>query len=182
VPSSTSARDSSASPSAYRERLFVPLRWWVQATMLLASLWLAFVVAMPAVAAWAATGLLVLLTVAGFLWLGGALVEVRDRTLHAGPAHISLDLLGTAEPLDAEETRRVHGVDADARAFLFTRPYLKRAVRVTVLDPADRTPYWLISTRHPGRLAAALGADPGATLRRSPDESSSRRATDEASD
>ncbi len=52
----------------------------------------------------------------------------------------------------------MHGVDADARAFLVTRPYLKRSVLVPVLDPDDRTPYWLISTRHPDRLAAALGA------------------------
>jgi DUF3093 family protein len=158
VASSTSAQHARASAGSYRERLFVPLRWWVQATMLLASLWLAFIVAMPAVAAWAATGVLVLLTVGGFTWLGSAVVEVREGVLHAGPAHISLDLLGAAEPLDAEETRRVHGVDADARAFLCTRPYLKRAVRVTVVDPADRTPYWLISTRHPRRLAAALDA------------------------
>ena len=162
MPSSTSARDTRASAGSYHERLFVPLRWWVQATMLLASLWLAFIVAMPAVAAWAATGVLVLITVGGFAWLGSARVEVRDGVLYAGPAHISLDLLGTAEPLDAEATRRVHGVDADARAFLCTRPYLKRAVRVAVTDPEDRTPYWLISTRHPHRLAAALGEQPRA--------------------
>jgi hypothetical protein len=143
----------------YRERLFVPLRWWVQATMLLASLWLAFIVAMPAAAAWAATGLLVLITFGGFAWLGNALVEVRDGVLYAGPAHISLQLLGDAQALDAESTRRVHGVEADARAFLCTRPYLKRAVKVDVHDPADRTPYWLISTRHPTRLAAALAAN-----------------------
>jgi hypothetical protein len=145
-----------ASAGSYQERLFVPLRWWVQATMLLASVWLAFVVAMPTPAAWTATAVLVLITFGGFAWLGSARVEVRDGTLYAGPAHISVDLIGPAEPLDAEETRRVHGVDADARAFLFTRPYLKRSVLVPVLDPADRTPYWLVSTRHPGRLAAAL--------------------------
>jgi hypothetical protein len=143
---------------SYRERLTVPLRWWVQATMLLASLWLAFIVSMPALAAWTATAVLVLITFAGFAWLGSARVEVRDGMLYAGPAHISLGLLGPVEPLDAEETRRVHGVDADARAFLLTRPYLKRSVLVPVLDSADRTPYWLISTRHPDRLAAVLGS------------------------
>ena len=136
----------------------MPLRWWVQATMLLATLWLACIVSMPPTAAWTATGLLVLLTFGGFAWLGSARVEVRDGVLYAGPAHISVDLLGQPEPLDAEETRRVHGVDADARAFLFTRPYLKRSVLVPVLDPADRTPYWLISTRHPGSVAAALAS------------------------
>jgi hypothetical protein len=158
VASSTSAPGARASAGSYRERLFVPLRWWVQATMLLASLWLAFIVSMPAVAAWTATAVLVLITFGGFAWLGSARVEVRDGVLYAGPAHISLEHLGPVEPLDAEETRRVHGVDADARAFLLTRPFLKRSVLVPVLDPADRTPYWLISTRHPQRLAAALGA------------------------
>jgi hypothetical protein len=143
---------------AYSERLHVPLRWWVQATMLLASLWLAFVVAMPAWAAWSATGVVLVLTFGSMAWFGSVRVAVRDGTLYAGPAHISLGLLGPAEPLDAEETRRVHGVDADARAFLLTRPYLKRSVKVVVQDPADRTPYWLVSTRHPRELAAALSS------------------------
>jgi len=143
-------------PDAYSERLFVPLRWWVQATMLLASLWLAFVVAMPAWAAWSATLALLLVTFGLFGWIGSARLAVRAGVLYAGPAHIPLDLLGAVEPLDADETRRVHGVDADARAFLLTRPYLKRSVKVTVADPADRTPYWLLSTRHPRDLAAAL--------------------------
>ena len=47
------------------------------------------------------------------------------------------------------------GVDADARAFLLLRPYLKRAVQVEIADPADPTPYWLVRTRHPDELAAA---------------------------
>ena len=33
--------------TAYSERLHVPLRWWVQATMFLATLWLAFIVSIP---------------------------------------------------------------------------------------------------------------------------------------
>jgi hypothetical protein len=144
-------------PAAHDERLHVPLRWWVQATMLLASFWLAFVVAMPFWAATVAAGVLVAITVALFLGLGSARVQVRDGVLHAGRAHIAVDLLGPAEPLDAEATRRTMGVDADARAFLVTRPYLKRAVRVPVLDPDDPTPYWLVSTRRPEELVAALG-------------------------
>src|SRR4051794_37380486 len=131
--------------------------------MLLASLWLAFVVALPAWGAWSSTGLLVLVTVVLFLRFGSARVAVRDGVLHAGAAHIAVGLLGAVEPLDPEQTRRVHGVDADARAFLMTRPYVRRAVRVEVVDPADRTPYWLVSTRHPEELARAItGALTGA--------------------
>jgi hypothetical protein len=143
---------------AYSERLHVPLRWWVQATMLLATLWLAFVVAMPAWAAWSSTTLLLLATFGLFAWVGSARVTVRDGVLHAGRAHIPVALLGPVVALDADETRRVHGVEADARAYLMTRPYLRRSVKVTVADPADRTPYWLVSTRHPRELAAALTA------------------------
>ena len=106
-------------------------------------------------------GALLLATYGFFLWIGSATVSVGNGTLRAGRAHIATALLGPAEPLDAEATRRVHGVDADARAFLVTRPYLKRSVLVPVLDPADPTPYWLVSTRHPARLAAALEASGG---------------------
>jgi hypothetical protein len=140
----------------YSERLTVPLRWWVQATMLLATLWLAFAVALPLWAASLAAGGLLLVTFAFFVWIGSARLVVREGVLHAGAAHIGLEHLGSCEPLGPEDTRRVHGVEADARAFLLTRPYLKRAVKVTVADPADPTPYWLLSTRAPDRLAAAL--------------------------
>ncbi|HET8560912.1 MAG TPA: DUF3093 domain-containing protein [Marmoricola sp.] len=142
----------------YSERLHVPLRWWVQATMFLATFWIAFIVAMPAWLAWTAAGALAAATYALFLWVGSVRVAVADGELRAGSAHIPVRLLGTPQPLDEEETRRVHGVGADARAFLLTRPYVKRSVLVPVEDPADPTPYWLVSTRHPGSLATALTA------------------------
>jgi hypothetical protein len=31
-------------------------------------------------------------------------------------------------------------------------------VRAEVVDPADRTPYWFVATRHPHELAAAIEA------------------------
>jgi hypothetical protein len=142
--------------ASYQERLHVPLRWWVQATMFLATVWLALTVAMPGWLASAASGALLAGVSGLFAWLGSVRVEVRDGTLYAGPATIPLSQVGAAEPLDKEATRRVHGVDADARAYLVTRPYISRSVKVTVDDPADPTPYWLISSRHPHRLAAAL--------------------------
>jgi hypothetical protein len=146
-----------ARPAAtYRERLHVPLRWWVQATMFLATVWLAFVVALPAWLAWAASAGLLALVYGVFAWLGTTEVVVRDGVLQAGRARIPVALLGPAEALDKDEARRVHGVEADVRAFLVTRPYISRAVKVTLDDPADPTPYWLISSRHPRRLAEAL--------------------------
>lgn len=143
-------------PASHHERLSVPLRWWVQGTMLVATFWLAFVVSMPAVAAWSATGVLLLAMVALFRGYGSPRVDVEDGWLQAGRARISGEFVGGAESLDPDATRRVAGRDADARAFLLLRPYLKRAVRVTVRDQRDPTPYWLVSTRDPEHLAAAI--------------------------
>ncbi|HET6166559.1 MAG TPA: DUF3093 domain-containing protein [Marmoricola sp.] len=142
--------------AVYRERLHVPLRWWVQATMFLATFWLALTVAMPGWLAWSASAALLLGVFGIFAWLGSPEVEVRDGMLHAGSARIPLAYVGGAEALDKEATRRVHGIDADARAFMLTRPYIARAVKVVVTDPDDPTPYWLISSRHPRQLTAVL--------------------------
>jgi hypothetical protein len=141
----------------YHERLGVPLRWWVQGTMLVASLWLAVVVAVPGPAAWAITAVAMALLALGLVWFGAARISVSDGILRAGRAHIAARHVGAVTPLDAEETRRTAGRDADARAYLLLRPYLKRAVRVQIKDPQDPTPYWLVSTRHPDELARVLG-------------------------
>ena len=146
-----------AQPGAtYRERLHVPLRWWVQATMFLATVWLAFIVALPGWLAWSSSGALFALVYGLFAWLGSAEVAVRGGVLYAGHAHVPIAHVGSAEALDKDATRRVHGAEADVRAYLVTRPYISRSVKVTLDDPRDPTPYWLISSRHPRQLAAAL--------------------------
>jgi hypothetical protein len=147
---------SSETSVLYDERLSVPLRWWVQATMFLATVWLAFIVALPAALAWGATAVLTGAVVALFVGYGAARVRVEGGVLQAGPARIPVQVLAQPLALDAEATRLLAGRDANAHAFLLLRPYLKRAVRVDVVDPADPVPYWLVSTRRPEELAAAL--------------------------
>lgn len=140
----------------YAERLGVPLRWWVQGVMLLATFWLAFVVAIPGALPWVLTGILGALLTLGLNSYGSARVVVADGEFRAARAHIPLEHLGTPEILDRDATRLAIGPDADARAFLVIRPYLAWSVRVPVTDPADPTPYWLVGTRRPEALAAAL--------------------------
>jgi hypothetical protein len=142
--------------AAYDERLTVPLRWWALATMFVASLLLAFLVATPAWVALAGTGVLVVAVVSLFLGYGAARVAVEEGVLTAGAARIPVRHVGATQALDEEATRRLAGRDADARAYLLIRPYLRRAVRVDISDPADPTPYWLVSTRHPDSLVTAL--------------------------
>jgi hypothetical protein len=142
----------------YDERLGVPFRWWVQGTMLVATLWLAVVVAVPGAVAWVVTAIALALLGAGLWSYGNARVQVDADTFRAGRAHIHGRFLGAATALDADEARWTAGPGADARAYLVLRPYLKRAVKVEITDPADPAPYWLVATRRPEELAAALAA------------------------
>jgi hypothetical protein len=145
-------------PVEYVERLTVPLRWWVQGTMLVASVWLATIVALPPVVSWTITAIALALMTALLVGYGSAAIRVDHGQLTAGRARIGAEHLGEAVPLDVDAARRLAGPEADARAFLLLRPYLKRAVRVEITDPADPAPYWLLCTRRPDDLAAALRA------------------------
>jgi hypothetical protein len=44
------------------------------------------------------------------------------------------------------------------------RPYIKTAVEITLDDPDDPVPYWLVSTRDPHRLATAMQDAASSTL------------------
>ena len=68
-----------AYPHAYAERLSVPLRWWVQGVMLLATFWLAFVVAIPGALPWVMTGALGALLAWGLLSYGASISALYRR-------------------------------------------------------------------------------------------------------
>ena len=144
----------------YDERLGVPLRWWALATMFLASVLLAFLVATPLWVALLSAGSLTAATAALLVGYGAARITLADGVLSAGRARIDTRYLGRVTALDAEAAHRLAGRDADARAYLLLRPYVRRAVRIDLVDPRDTTPYWLLSTRHPDRLAAVLSSAP----------------------
>jgi Protein of unknown function (DUF3093) len=146
------------SSPVYDERLSVPLRWWLLAALFLASVLVAFLVSTPLWVTVTVTAVLAAAVTAVFLGYGAARVRVREGVLTAGRARIGLEHLGPARVLDARAARLAAGRDADARAYLLIRPYLHRAVQVEVVDPRDPTPYWLVATRRPDRLAASLAA------------------------
>ncbi len=143
----------------YQERLWVPLWWWLVIGACIVVLgaelhgglgWV--------VAGYVYAGLGVV--VGAFLWVWSSTrVRVNADELHAGPARLPLRYVGHVRALDAPAARRMRGPDADPTAHMLLRPYLPQAVYIEITDPADPTPYWLVATRHPQRLAAALSAD-----------------------
>lgn len=85
-------------------------------------------------------------------------VTVSDR-LVAGRYLIPLSAIGQVDSLDSEEFGRLLGPGFNPRARLMLGGFSKTGVRIEIVDPADPTPYVLVSSRKPQELARALGAD-----------------------
>jgi hypothetical protein len=142
---------------AYNERLSVPVTWWflgaVSIAILGAELWGGF----GALAAVSTYVVLALVCGATLVRWGSALVRVTDTDLLAAGRPLPLSAIGEVMALDERQTRQLRGPRADPAAHVLIRPYLKRAVYIEVTDPGSTAPYWLIATRRPQELAAALG-------------------------
>jgi hypothetical protein len=108
------------------------------------------------VAVVSATAVGVLLVV--LLVRGTPPVAVADGMFIAGRARVPIRLLGRVEVLDAERMRHARGPDLDARAYLCLRGWIAAGVLVELRDAEDPTPYWLVSSRRPAELAAAITA------------------------
>lgn len=146
----------------YRERLHVPLYYWLLAFFLASTLvvavWAYFGDAWVLATAAVCTGVVTF----GLVELGRTRIEVDETGVSAGGARIEGRWLGEAVALDAGAARRRLGPGADVNAWLVAKPYLAQAVEVPVTDAADPHPYWLISSRHPAELAEAINALPRA--------------------
>lgn len=147
------------SAPAFAERLWPSPSGWVAVPAFAAMLGIVLLPVSPVAGVVAA--------VVGLVGAGAAAValatpvRVADGELHAGGAHIPVGLLRDPRALDAAATRHELGPGLDARAHVCLRGWVRTAVRVELDDPADPTPYWVVSTRRPEALVAALG---GATV------------------
>lgn len=138
----------------YRERLW-PTPWIYISSLLLvpASILVLAPVSLPA---GIVTGVVLYLAVVGSLSLTAPVIEVVDGRLRAGRAQIPLEQTGAAYGADGDAARIERGTGLDVRAFLVIRGWVHGVTRIPVTDPADPTPYWLVSSRRPDELAAAI--------------------------
>lgn len=83
-------------------------------------------------------------------------IAVADGVLTAGRARIELAHVGQADGSLRDQARHERGPGLDARAFLVVRGWIDPVVKIEILDEADPTPYWLVSTRQPVALVSAL--------------------------
>ncbi|HEY5978966.1 MAG TPA: DUF3093 domain-containing protein [Microlunatus sp.] len=142
-------------PVSYREWVGPPPGWWVLSVLFSLSWLVAIGFYLGPLA-----GILGLLGAQGLvtLVLLGTAVRLRlDGTeLRVGRAVLDLAYVSAVRGLDVQATAARTGPEADARAHLVLRPYAKTAVELTLDDPADPVPYWVVSTRRPTQLAEAV--------------------------
>ncbi|MEU8085449.1 DUF3093 domain-containing protein [Micromonospora sp. NPDC049101] len=155
-PSPSAGQPPVAARPAYTERLDLP--WWLWLAGLVAAALLAVEIWMGAdgVRAWLPFAVLLPLAAAGMWWLGRIRVAVVDSELRVDDARLPVRFVADVIPLDVAGRREVLGVGADPLAFVVQRPWIGGAVQVVLDDPADPTPFWVVSTRHPVELAEAV--------------------------
>ncbi|WP_116041034.1 DUF3093 domain-containing protein [Amycolatopsis palatopharyngis] len=150
----------------YLERLYVP--WWGWPLPLIGGGLLAAEIHMgyPGVRSWLPYVVLLPLVAALLIAFGRAKVAVSDDgaaateagevELRAGDAHLPVRFTGEIEVIGKDRKRKALGPELDPAAFVLHRGWVGPVVRVELTDPADPTPYWLISSRDPEALAEAI--------------------------
>ncbi|MEH0110019.1 DUF3093 domain-containing protein [Tersicoccus sp. MR15.9] len=105
-------------------------------------------------------GVVVFLILAGLLVFAlvrsAATIVVTPTVLQVGRAQIERRYLGEVAGFAKEEARVQRGMELNARAYQCIRGWVDPVVTIGITDPADPTPYWITSTRHPRRLVGVL--------------------------
>lgn len=152
-------------PSRYAERLALP--WWLALLTLAGAAVLAAEIHMgaPGVRSWLPYAVVLPLAAVGVWWLGRIRIAVEPGPdgpeLRVDDARLPVRFIADVVPLDTSGKRELLGPLAHPLAFVVQRPWVGGVVQVVLDDPADPTPYWVVSTRFPERLAAALLAARG---------------------
>jgi hypothetical protein len=173
-----------AAPTSYLERFRTPW-WWYPVALLVGSLLGAeFAFIVPAWLTWLPIVLSLAVSVLIVWRLSSASVRVVGTQLVAGDRSLPLTDIAQAIDLSGTELRRVVGRHGDPLAYNFIRSWVGPGVQLVLVDRTEdepefppeieaepdefgetevplrrlREPYWLVSSRHPRELIAAIQA------------------------
>jgi hypothetical protein len=83
-------------------------------------------------------------------------ITLDSEELRIDRAHIEIKYLGSATVLDSQTMRLLRTRDADPAAYLAIRFWISKGIKITIVDPSDPTPYWLITSKRGEEIAALL--------------------------
>jgi hypothetical protein len=158
----STAGSATSGGHAFDERLSVPWWWYPPVVGLGVLLGAEVHMGYPGLRAWIGYAVIVPLVVGVLVRMGRARVRVDDSELQAGSARLPLRFVGRVEVVERANKQAALGPELDPSAFVLHRGWVGHMVRIEVTDPADPTPYWIISVRDPEALCAAL-SNRGAT-------------------
>ena len=139
----------------FRSRDRWPIWLWLFLIFLAGSLSVAIDAALGS--QWAWISLITQLTLVAWSALSTPLeIKVDGHWLCVGKAAIERRYISHATALSAPEMALLRGRDANPRSWLALRFWVSEGVRIDINDPADPTPYWLVSAKRATALAAAL--------------------------
>ncbi|WP_407984092.1 DUF3093 domain-containing protein [Prescottella defluvii] len=144
----------------YSERLWVPLWWWPAGLFIAGLLAAEIHMGSPGVRAWLPYVLLFPFPVWALLWVSRLRIEVfdgPDGELRVGRAHLPLSVIARTATIPPSAKSAAMGRQLDPAAYVQNRSWIKQTVLIVLDDPEDPTPYWLVSTRRPADLLAAIG-------------------------
>lgn len=138
----------------YRERVWPTPTWFIAALLLIPAVILAL--APINFTLGVVMSIVIYLGAVAFFIAMSPVLEVTDSTFRAGNGRIERHFLGGVTVIPSEDCFDQLHSKLDARAWLCLRNWTGGLVKIELTDPNDPTPYWLVSTRHPERLAQAL--------------------------
>ena len=144
----------------YRERLWVPWWWWPIGIGLSAVLAAQINMGVRDLPDWLPYAMTAVVAIGVLLWLGRIEVQVietdSDVELWAGQAHLPASVITRSATVPRSAKSAALGRQLDPAAFVLHRNWVGPMALVVLDDPDDPTPYWMVSTRHPDRVLAAL--------------------------
>ncbi|HLY33444.1 MAG TPA: DUF3093 domain-containing protein [Jatrophihabitantaceae bacterium] len=157
-----SSRSESPAPNGqgtvYSEALRTPWWWYVVGVGVAGLLAAEFHIAGVRLTDWIPFGTLIPLSIGIVWWLGHSTLQIAEGELRIRGAHLPVRYISGSVALDDRTLRLVVGREGDPAAFVSIRPWIGPGVQVWLDDPDDPTPYWVVSSRHPDRVIAALRA------------------------
>lgn len=146
---------SSSSPRTYSERLLPSIPFFFALLLIVPAMFILFMPFGAGVLGWL-YGAIAFVLVSSIFIVASKTLSVEGNTLVAGRAQIAAEHIGDMTELDADELRVAIGRRLDARAYLVVNGWIHRGLKLEITDPEDPTPYWVITTRRPAELRAAL--------------------------
>lgn len=136
----------------YKERL-LPNFWLFLATLLLIPAITLIFMALSLMWVGVGIGVAVVVLIIVSMIVKAPNIIITDSMFHIGDAAIEREFLEDAEAFYDQEAFKERGQRLKLESFYIFQVGIDPVVKIQNIDEADPVPYWLISTRHPQRIA-----------------------------